>query len=168
MRVAIRRPTRWTAEPIKLGRPGLSLLLIGVWAAVALLPFTTEGAPDSLRECALAADVATVVGGGPFFRDLEGEIIGQPRLNEPWAAHCLSTFEARGLTVLPPGVDLYSSTRLGTRFSRPFFYFNSNYASIDASPYGSNGRTKRVSVKRQGDHWVVVRICGMDSWPPRF
>jgi len=166
VRAAFARLTSWTVEPIRLGRPGFALLLVAVLAVVGLLAFMPATPANSARECALAADVAKVLGGGPFFRNLEkGEIVGQPRLdNSPSNAHCLETFQAKGLDVLPAGADLYGPTRLGTLFSRPYF-FDGDRASIDAVPYGSHDRALRVSVKRQGDHWTVVRVRWVRGWP---
>ena len=98
MRAAFSRPVRWSAEPLALGRPGWPLLLGAVLAVVGLPALMADPPADSARECALAADVAAVVGGGPFFRDLEGEIIGPATLEDrPWKAHCLPTFQRREL-----------------------------------------------------------------------
>ena len=164
MRATISRPRQWAAEPLALGRSALPLL-IG-FTVIGLLAFSTVIPANSARECALAADVAEVMGGGPFFRNLDkDEIVGQPRLDDSlWNAHCLATFQARGLDVLPAGVDLYAPTRLGTLFSRPYF-FDNDHASVDAEPYGSHDQTLRVSVKRQGGHWMIVRVKRVRGWP---
>ncbi len=163
MRAVIGRPL---AGPLSLGRPGWSLVLVFVLVAIVLLAMSAPIPADSKRECGLAADVAAVVGGGPFYRDLEDEIIGEPKIDDsPWKANCLATFGQRGLSVLPVGALLFGPTRLGTRFTRPYF-IDDRHATIDEEAFGGHGGATRTSVERHGNHWSILRRRKPDSWPP--